>query len=166
MKTKQVILILSLLLLPFLLVMTAVAAESAGEQALREADTQWSKAAGSKDVDKTVSFYADGAYVLPPNAPIATTRQAIRNAWKDLLSSLGLVISWKPTKVEVAKSGEIGFVTGTYDVTMNDASGKPTNDHGKYLEVWKKNTDGSWKCWVDTWNSDLPLLTDAVPEKK
>jgi len=29
-------------------------------------------------------------------------------------------VSWKATKVEVAKSGDIGFISGTYEVTMND----------------------------------------------
>ena len=35
-------------------------------------------------------------------------------------------MSWKVSKVEVAKSGDLGFVSGTYEFTMNDASGKPT----------------------------------------
>jgi hypothetical protein len=54
-----------------------------------------------------------------------------------------LVVSWKTTKVEVAKSGDIGFVRGTYELTMNDTSGKPVNDRGKYLEVWEEQADGS-----------------------
>jgi ketosteroid isomerase-like protein len=29
-------------------------------------------------------------------------------------------------------------------------------ERGKYLSVWKKQSDGSWKCVADTWNSDLP----------
>ena len=37
------------------------------------------------------------------------------------------------------------WVSGTYELTMNDASGKPINDRGKYLEVWEKQTDGNWK---------------------
>jgi len=56
----------------------------------------------------------------------------------------------------VAKSGDLGFVSGTYELTMNDASGKPVNDRGKYVEVWEKKADGKWKCGTDTWNSDLP----------
>jgi len=40
---------------------------------------------------------------------------------------------------------------------MNDASGKPVNDHGKYVEVWEKQADGKWKCGTDIWNSDLPV---------
>jgi ketosteroid isomerase-like protein len=41
-------------------------------------------------------------------------------------------------------------------MTLNDPSGKPIADHGKYLEIWRKQGDGSWKCIVDMFNSDLP----------
>jgi ketosteroid isomerase-like protein len=44
---------------------------SADEQAIRALDTPWSHAAETKDLDKTVSFYADDASILPPNMPIA-----------------------------------------------------------------------------------------------
>ena len=71
MKTKQLVLSVSVITLSLAFVVTAIAADNAGEQALREADSQWSKAAGAKDLDKTISFYSDDANVLPPNASIA-----------------------------------------------------------------------------------------------
>jgi len=141
----------------------ALAADTTAiEQALRDLDAQWSAAAGSKDLDKTVSFYSEDAIVMPPNASAATTREAIRKVWQDLIASSGLIISWKTAKVEVAKSGDLACLSGTYEVTMNDPNGKPVNDHGKYVEVWEKQSDGKWKCGTDIWNSDLP----AASEKK
>ena len=153
-------------LLSFAFVGTAAAADTKLEQALRDADAQWSAAAGAKDLDKTVSYYSADAIVMPPNASAATTKESIRKVWQDLLASSGLAISWKATKVEVAKSGDIGFVSGTYELTMNDASGKPVNDHGKYCEVWEKKADGKWKCGTDIWNSDVPVPAPTAPEKK
>ena len=133
------------------------AADTKGiEQNLRDLDDQWSTAAGMKDLEKTVSFYSEDAIVMPPNAPAATTKEAIRKVWQDLLASPGLVMRWKTTKVEVANSGDLACISGTYDMTMNDPSGKPVNDHGKYVEVWEKQADGKWKCGTDIWNSDLP----------
>jgi ketosteroid isomerase-like protein len=105
---------------------------------------------------KQVSFYSNDAIVMPPNAPADTTKETIRKGWQDLLGTPGLVISWKTTKVEVAKSGDLAFLSGTYELTMNDSSGKPINDRGKYVEVWEKQSDGKWKCATDIWNSDLP----------
>src|SRR5678815_913152 len=86
---------------------TALAADTTAiEQALRDLDAQWSAAAGAKDLDKTVSFYSDDAIVMPPNAPGATTKEAIRSIWKEVVASPGAALSWKATKVEVARSGD------------------------------------------------------------
>jgi ketosteroid isomerase-like protein len=125
------------------------------EQLLRDLDAKWAKAAATKDVDQTIAFYSDDAIVFPPNATSAATKEAIRNGWKDIFASSGFVISWQPSRVQVGKSGEMAWVSGTYELTMNDASGKPINDRGKYLEVWEKQSDGNWKCAADMWNSDL-----------
>jgi ketosteroid isomerase-like protein len=78
-----------------------------------------------------------------------------------MLGSPGLVISWQPTKVQVGKGGEMAWVSGRYELTMNDANGKPINNRGKYLEVWQKQTDGNWKCAADMWNSNLASSTPA-----
>src|SRR6266487_3048890 len=161
MKTKTLLVTLTLGVATFCL-----AADTQTEQALRDADAQWSAAAGAKDLDKTVSFYSNDAIVMPPNASAATAQETIRKIWQDLLASPGLVISWKATKVEVAKSGDLACLSGTYELIMNDLSGKPVNDHGKYVEVWEKRADGKWKCGADIWNSDLPASAPAAPEKK
>ena len=158
MKIKTLVLTLTLGLAA---AAVCLAGDPKAVQSLRDADAAWSKAAGSKDLDKTVSYYSADAIVLPPNAAIATTKEAIKKIWQDMLASPGLVISWKATKVEVAKSGDLGFVSGTYEFSMNDASGKPVIDHGKYVEVWEKKADGKWKCGTDTWNSDRPASTPA-----
>ena len=129
--------------------------QTALEKALRKLDAEWSAAASAKNVDKTVSYYSNDAVVLPPNAAVATTKEAIHAQWKKDIESM-VSGSWKATRVEVAKSGDMAYVSGTYKWAAKDASGKTVKDHGKYLEVWEKQADGSWKCGADCWNSDLP----------
>lgn len=159
MKTKRLVLCGCLALLSFAFV-GAAAADTKLEQALRDADAQWSKAAGAKDLDKTVSFYSDDAVVLPPNQAAVTTKDGIRSLWKGLIDSVTSV-SWTATRVEMAKSGDMACLSGTYELTMNDG----TKDRGKYCEVWEKKADGKWKCGTDIWNTDLPVAP-AAPEKK
>jgi len=166
MKTKSLFLSGCIALLSFAFVGTTSSADTKIEQALRDLDAQWSAAAGAKDLDKAVSYYSNDATVMPPNASAARTKEAIRKVWQDLLASPDLSISWKATKVEVAKSGDLACLSGTYELTINDPSGKPLNDHGKYVEVWEKQADGKWKCGADIWNSDLPASAPAAPEKK
>jgi len=131
------------------------------EQLLRGLDDDWAKTAAGKDVEQTLAFYSDDAVVFPPNSTSAATKEAIRNAWKEMFANPGFVITWQPTKVRVGKSGQMGWVSGTYESAMNDPSGKPINDRGKYLEVWEKQIDGNWKCAADMWKSDLAASAPA-----
>lgn len=34
--------------------------------------------------------------------------------------------------------------------------GKPMNDHGRYMNLWKRQPDGSWKIFRDISNSSVP----------
>jgi ketosteroid isomerase-like protein len=68
--------------------MQQAAARSSDEVAIRETVSGWSQAAGEKDLDKCVSFYADDASVLPFNAPIATGRDQSRKGWSQLMPTL------------------------------------------------------------------------------
>ena len=137
---------------------TSAAADTraADESTLKKLDDEWSKAAGAKDVEKTISYYSDDAVVLPPNSPKLTGKEAFRSLWKSMLEAPGFHGGWSATKVEVARSGDLAYVTGNYEMTANDASGKPQTDKGKFLEIWKKQSDGAWKCTVDMFSSDLP----------
>jgi uncharacterized protein (TIGR02246 family) len=123
------------------------------EQAIRALDTSWSHAAETKDVDKTVSFYADDASILPPNLPIATGKTAIRAVWSQFLSMPGFSITFAPSKIVVAKSGDMAYEIGTFQTTINDAQGKPATSVGKFVVNWQKR-DGQWKVVADIFNDD------------
>jgi uncharacterized protein (TIGR02246 family) len=129
----------------------------AAEDAIRKIDADWVKAAQTKNPDAWMAFYADDAAVLPPNEKTARDRASIRKSVSGLLSLPGLNINWTPTKVEVAKSGDVGYLYGTYEMTFTDSSGKQAKDSGKMVEIWKKQADEKWKCIVDMWSSDLPV---------
>jgi uncharacterized protein (TIGR02246 family) len=129
---------------------------AADEAAVRKADADWVKAAQTKKVEDWVAFYAEDAVILPPNEKTTLGKEAIRKPIAELLGTPGLSISWEPTKVEVATSGDLAYLYGTYQMTATGPDGKPMSDTGKMLEIWKKQADGGWKCVVDTWSSDLP----------
>src|SRR5580658_6472686 len=137
---------------------------AADEKAIKDQDEQWGKTAATRDLDGTVAYYTDDAVLLPPNAPIASGKQAIRAVWATLLAPDVTLPPWQVTKVEVASSGDLGYVVGVYEMTTKDPQGKPVTDHGKLVEVWKKQADGKWKTVADMFNSDLPV--PATPEQK
>lgn len=127
---------------------------SKAEQAIRDTDKSWSQAAESKDLDKTVSFYADDASVLPFNAPIATGKDAIKQVWSSLMAKPGFSLTFAPSKIDIAKSGELAYEVGTFELKMNDAQGNPTTTPGKYVVAWKRQPKGEWKAELDIFNTD------------
>jgi uncharacterized protein (TIGR02246 family) len=139
---------------------TAPDTHEAEEKTLRELDAQWSKTAGAKDLDATVAFYTDDAVVMPGDAPVATTRQTIREVWAPMLAP-NASVSWQVNQTEVARSGDVGYARGVYQLVMKDAAGKATTEQGKFLEVWKKQADGKWKCAVDSFSADAPPAPPA-----
>jgi len=142
---------LLLVLIPSAVVATSCAPSATGSRraadvsAIQALDEQWSATAARNDLEGTVAFYADDAVLLPPNAPIATDRKSIRESWAGLLGP-NTAVSWKVSKVEVAKSGELGYLYGTYPLSIrNPNGGPPVRDTGKLVEIWKKQADGKWK---------------------
>jgi ketosteroid isomerase-like protein/pimeloyl-ACP methyl ester carboxylesterase len=134
---------------------------TADEAAIRKADADWVAAARSKQVDAWLKFYTADAVVLPPNDTVANGREAARKSVGELLGLPDLSITWQPSKVVVARSGDIAYLTGAYSLAFKDAGGAPQTDRGKLLEVWEKQANGKWLCSADTWNSDLPVDSQA-----
>jgi ketosteroid isomerase-like protein/quercetin dioxygenase-like cupin family protein len=117
--------------------------------ALLEADRQWSQAA--KDLDLFVSFYVPDATSYPPGMPEVVGADAIRKTLSEVFSAPGFALSWMPSKAEVAESGDVGWTAGTFDMTMGGVK-----DSGKYITLWRKQPEGSWKVTADMFNSNQP----------
>lgn len=127
---------------------------AAEEKAIRALVVEWGKAMNAKDLEKSLSFYADEAHVFPPGQPIATTKEQRGQLWAQAFALPGFAISLTTTKVEVARSGDLAFETGAFEELANDKKGKPMTTKGKYVVVWCKQADGSWKAVADIWNAD------------
>jgi uncharacterized protein (TIGR02246 family) len=136
------------------------------EAAIKAADIAASAAASARDVDKLAAFYTEDTSFMPPNAPLMTGRENARKYFSEMMKPADFSISWQPTKVEAARSGDVGYSIGTYHVMFTDPAGKMIMDDGKYSTVWKKQADGSWKLAVDTFNSNTPLAPPPAAAKK
>jgi ketosteroid isomerase-like protein len=127
---------------------------AANAKVLVRLDDDWSSAAATKDADKVVAFYAEDAIVYPPNEPVAVGREAAKRVWASYFAAPKFTISWQTVSAEISKSGDLGFTAGTYVDSFDGPDGKPVHETGKYVCVWKKQKDGTWKATHDTWNSD------------
>ena len=126
-------------------------------QALKDTEAAWVNDIRSKDVEKWVSYYTDDASLLMVNAPVATGKDAIRNMLGPLMSDPAFALQFSASRVEVAASNDLGFTQGTYSMTMTDPKRKkPVTEKGKYVTVFRRLPDGSWKSVEDTALADGP----------
>jgi uncharacterized protein (TIGR02246 family) len=125
---------------------------SGDAKALVALDDQWSAAAAARDLDRTASFYAEDASVFPPNAPVAKGREAARKVWADFFAAPDFKISWNTTSASVDHN--LGYTSGTYEDSYTGKDGKTVSETGKYLCVWRKNSQGKWMAIQDMWNAD------------
>jgi ketosteroid isomerase-like protein/quercetin dioxygenase-like cupin family protein len=116
--------------------------------ALLQVDREWSQA--TKDTEKFLGYFAPDASIYVPGMPVATGAGPIRDTITNMMSMPGFSITWNATKADVSTSGDVGYTTGTYEMT---ASGMPAPEKGKYVTVWKKS-NGQWKVIEDIFNAD------------
>jgi ketosteroid isomerase-like protein len=94
----------------------------------------------------------DGMQLRPGEEPV-TGPQAI----KDRMSKRkDIVLSWTPRAAEVSASRDMGYTWGVYALDQVTPEGNVRLGSGKYLNIWKKQSDGSWKVLVDIGNEDPP----------
>jgi len=123
-----------------------------GRAALMSADRDWSQT--TKDLDKFASFVAPDASVYIPGMPIVKGETAIKDTLKQMFSAPGFSLQWTATKAEISSSGDVGYTAGTYQIGP---------EKGKYVTVWKKQADGSWKVTEDIFNADAPPAPATGP---
>jgi uncharacterized protein (TIGR02246 family) len=117
---------------------------------------KFGKALIDGDYNTIASFYTDDAISLPSYEPMWRGKNAIKEGNKKDFNSGIKYHSFKGKTTDVFGSGDIVYELGTYDISFTTPTMKTAmDDHGKYLNVWQKQSDGSWKLKADTWNSDV-----------
>ena len=134
---------------------------AADEKAIRDMETAWVKEFAAKDMDKIVAHYADDGTVLLSNAPTMVGKDAIRAGMKDVITDPKFALDLKTVKVDVSKD-VLAYSQGTYSVMATDPKTKKVvTETGRYVEVYKKQADGSWKIVEDINSPEAP----AAPAK-
>ena len=141
-----------------------VAAEQA---AIEQATSDWLAATnkpGEEGADGYASFVTEDAVLLPPNIERVDGRDGVRAWVLSYTAAEDFSVTWEASSVEVSATGDLAYSTGTFEFSLKDAEGNAVSDKGKFVDIWKKQTDGSWKVVIGTFNSDLPLPAAAAPE--
>lgn len=114
-----------------------------------EADKAFSKMSGEKGMRKAFMEYIDdnGIMLRPGNMPIVGANAV------DLISQMdddkGVRLIWEPLGSDMAQSGDLGYTYGIYTLK---AAGADSIQHGTYVNIWRRQDDGSWKFVLDSGN--------------
>jgi uncharacterized protein (TIGR02246 family) len=129
----------------------AAGLSDADTTALKQNDQVFATSAMAKNFGAAAALYTDDASMMPPNGPAVQGRQQIEK----FLSSFPPISSFTFDIVDVDGRGDLAYVRGNYAMTLTPPGGAPVNDRGKYVEIWRKQADGSWKIKWDIFNSDV-----------
>ena len=108
------------------------------------------------DAAALAACYTEDAVVMPPNQPAVIGKEAMQSDFQTRFDQFTGKLTAHTAEVEVA--GDWGFIRMNYTETLTPkAGGEPTEDSGKWLQIWRRGADGSWKVAREIWNSDKPL---------
>jgi uncharacterized protein (TIGR02246 family) len=133
---------------------------AADVKAIQDTETQWNQDFAAKDASKILAHYADDAVLMTPDMPADHGITAVSASIKQMVADPALSLKFQSSKIEVAKSGDIGYTQGIYTMTMTDpASKKVIHDHGSYVTTYRKQPDGTWKAVTDIATSEVAPST-------
>ena len=124
--------------------------------AIEAANAKFSDAFARGDAKALAALYTHDAVVFPPDSEAIRGHEAIGKFWKATRDSG--VQTAALTTVDVGRSGDVAYEVGKVSLTIRPAGKELTTAVAKYVVVWKRQADGSWKLHRDIWNS--------VPAKK
>jgi uncharacterized protein (TIGR02246 family) len=122
--------------------------------AIEEVHLKFGEAVRQGDAAAVVALYTDDATILPSDSDMIQGKQGIETFW-----SQGLQMGIKDavlTTVDVFGSGDLAYEVGKFTLTIQPEGQEPIEQKGKFVVVWKKIADGSWKLHVDIFNYTLP----------
>jgi ketosteroid isomerase-like protein len=124
---------------------------------LAQRDADWSSASfEGKDIDRIVSFWSDDAQVLQPGLPPINGKTAIRDFVTASLKIPGFKIHWVSQRPVLSPDGKMAYMLGAVETTAPGSNGTLQSTHGRGVTIWRRDSDGVWRCVIDITNDAPP----------
>tara|TARA_R110002050_G_scaffold68095_5_gene147698 strand:- start:5844 stop:6320 length:477 start_codon:yes stop_codon:yes gene_type:complete len=128
------------------------ASRPATSEELGQMNRDFAKALVAKDATAAANLYAENASLLPPNEPMVTGRENIKNYWQEAIDA-GLVAASVKT-IDASSDGDLGYEVGTFELKFQAEDGSIITDIGKYTEILKRNAQGEWISIYGMWSAN------------
>ena len=126
----------------------------ADETAIRKLPIDdWCSAEATRDLDAKLRLFTADAVLMAPGGQTVVGQQAIRAwheaAWQENTNECSGTVD------EVQVQGDWGFARGTFTAVLTPTSGgAPIQESGKFINIVRRQADGSWKLTRVIWNSN------------
>ncbi len=128
---------------------------AAEKERLLRRDAEWAQVASEgRDVDRILSYWTEDAVVLPPGLPSVVGKAALRQYVEGSMQIPGFNITWESNDVTLSPDGRLAYMFSRNAVTVNAADGAPVTIAGRAVTIWRRESDGEWRCAVDIWNAE------------
>jgi len=119
-------------------------------KSIEEVNANYSEAIREGNLAGVVAAYTDDATMVPPDGELIRGKQAIEEYYRKLfkMGMKEIVL----TTVEVGGSGGTAYEIGKTKVRIQSEGQDAAQDSTKYLVIWKRQADGTWKVHADIWN--------------
>jgi uncharacterized protein (TIGR02246 family) len=123
------------------------------QQAITEMSKARAKAFNEGDAATIAGYFTEDGALMAPGEEVATGTEAVEAYYSKIFEAYHTELdSWYE---EIEVSGDLGFGRGEARVTLVDKStGDTTHASSKYLNIVKRQEDGSWKTSHDVWNDN------------
>jgi len=129
---------------------------------LLQLDAEWAALASEgKDVDRILAYWTDDALVCPPGVPLVRGKAALRAYVEGALAIPGFQITWTTSDASLSPDGQWAYLLSTNAVTAPGLDGRLDVTRGRAVTVWRRDSDGRWRCAVDIWNAE-PTTPESV----
>lgn len=130
-----------------------------GKAMLLDLEAKFAKDVAERGGEGFASWFADDGTVLSNGAAPVIGKVAIAKNSKWLAKDYQL--TWTPTDAVMGPSGDMGYTWGHYEGRGHDNNGNPVLTSGRYMTIWRKESDGSWKVILDAGATEPPEAGDC-----
>ena len=126
--------------------------------AVRESMDAYVRTALASDWDGWGKLMLADVVVMPPNhAPLIGRDAAVAFG-----KTYPKLTKFNVNVDEITGTGDTAYSRGRYSITFLLPDGKSASEKGSFLEVHKRQSDGSWPYARVIWHSDTPLPEPAA----
>lgn len=127
---------------------------AASEEDLLRRDAEFSATLASGDAESFRAFFSEDAVLVGLDGTIARGRDAVFAAWKPIVDTPALQLTWHPLAATLSDDGAMGYTYGEWKRTRDGSDGSELLGTGRYATVWRRGQDGVWRVALDIGNAD------------